>query len=121
MSGDGPGARGRGGPGRDDRALHLARHGVPSVVLEASVERAAVGSRSICVQGDVLDILERVGAGWAVVEAGVTWYSGRIYHRGEEVVHLTLPEPEPGRFPPFVNTPQTEVERILADLVAASP
>ncbi|GGS23625.1 FAD-dependent monooxygenase [Actinokineospora fastidiosa] len=109
------------GPVGMTAALHLARHGVPSVLLEAAATRSAVGSRSICVQGDVLDILDRVGAGWPVVAAGVTWYSGRIHYREHEVVRLALPETPPGRFPAFVNTPQTVVERILADLVAASP
>ncbi|MGW5053202.1 FAD-dependent monooxygenase [Actinokineospora sp. NPDC004072] len=102
-------------------ALYLARHGVPSVLLEAARSRSAVGSRSICVQGDILDVLDRVGAGWPVVRAGVTWYSGRIYYREHEVVHLELPQTPPDRFPAFVNTPQTVVERILAELVDAEP
>ncbi|WP_394615390.1 FAD-dependent monooxygenase [Lentzea sp. JNUCC 0626] len=100
-------------------ALFLARAGVPSVVLEAAERRDRAGSRSICVQRDVLEILERIGVGQAVADAGITWYTGRTYHRDREVVTLTFPE-VPG-FPPFVNTPQTVVERLLEERVRAEP
>ncbi|HEX7308315.1 FAD-dependent monooxygenase [Lentzea sp.] len=100
-------------------ALFLARAGVPSTVVEAAGHRAKTGSRSICVQRDVLEILERVGVGQAVADAGVTWYTGRTYHRDREVLTLTFPEAE--GFPPFVNTPQTVVEQLLEDRVRAEP
>ncbi|HUQ59663.1 FAD-dependent monooxygenase [Lentzea sp.] len=100
-------------------ALLLARAGVPSVVLEAAEHRAEAGSRSICVQRDVLEVLERVGVGQAVADAGVTWYTGRTYHRDREVLTLTFPEAT--GFPPFVNTPQTVVEQLLEDRVRAEP
>ncbi|XVV03206.1 FAD-dependent monooxygenase [Actinosynnema sp. CA-248983] len=107
------------GPVGMTAALLLARAGVPTVVLEAADARTAVGSRSICVQHDVLQVLERVGVGKAVVDAGVTWYRGRTFFRGREVLTLELPR-RPG-FPPFVNTPQTDVERILESRVRAEP
>ncbi|GLZ30434.1 hypothetical protein Lesp02_26230 [Lentzea sp. NBRC 105346] len=100
-------------------ALLLARAGVPSVVLEATERRTAVGSRSICVQRDVLEILERVGVGQNVADAGVTWYTGRTYHRDRQVLTITFPEAK--GFPPFVNTPQTEVERLLEERVGKEP
>ncbi|ANZ37664.1 pentachlorophenol monooxygenase [Lentzea guizhouensis] len=100
-------------------ALLLARSGVPSAVLEKAAGRTLAGSRSICVQRDVLEILERVGVGQAVADAGVTWYTGRTYHRDREVATLTFPEAE--GFPPFVNTPQTVVERLLEERVRAEP
>ncbi|WP_436492320.1 FAD-dependent monooxygenase [Actinokineospora sp. HUAS TT18] len=102
-------------------ALLLARHGVPSVVLESRPSRAVMGSRAICVQKDILDILERAGVGRQVVEAGVTWYSGRMFYREHEVVAMSFPEPAPGEFPPFVNTPQNVIEQLLEARVAAEP
>ncbi|GAB2994446.1 FAD-dependent monooxygenase [Saccharothrix stipae] len=101
-------------------ALLLARAGVPTTVLEASARREAIGSRSICVHRDVLNVLERVGVGRAVVDAGVTWYRGRTYYRDREVLTLELPHAE-GGFPPFVNTPQTTVEHILHAKAQANP
>jgi pentachlorophenol monooxygenase/3-(3-hydroxy-phenyl)propionate hydroxylase len=100
-------------------ALFLARAGVPSIVLEKSPRRQQTGSRSICVQRDVLEILERVGVGQAVADAGVTWYTGRTYHRDREVLTLTFPEA--AGFPPFVNTPQTVVEQLLEERVRDEP
>jgi 3-(3-hydroxy-phenyl)propionate hydroxylase len=102
-------------------ALLLARHGVPSTVLESAPARQTVGSRSICVQRDVLDILQRVGLGWTVVGAGVTWYTGRIYYKGHEVFTITFPDTGPGEFPPFVNISQSDVEALLEKQVAATP
>jgi 3-(3-hydroxy-phenyl)propionate hydroxylase len=100
-------------------ALFLARAGVPSVVLEQAPRRQQAGSRSICVQRDVLEILERIGVGQAVADAGVTWYTGRTYHRDREVLTLTFPEVK--GFPPFVNTPQTVVEQLLEERVRSEP
>jgi 3-(3-hydroxy-phenyl)propionate hydroxylase len=111
-----------GGPVGMVTALLLARAGVASVVCEASARRETVGSRSICMQRDVLDVLERCGGvGRAVAGAGVTWSTGRIYYREHEVVTITF-EPRPvAAFPPFTNLGQSDVERLLDAAVAASP
>ncbi len=101
-------------------ALLLARHGVPSTVLEASGTRTAVGSRSICTQRDVLDILDRVGCGEAAAAEGVTWTLGRTYYRQTQVATITFPETTAG-YPPFINIPQTSVERLLAERLRAEP
>ncbi|MGH3878200.1 MAG: FAD-dependent monooxygenase [Actinophytocola sp.] len=102
-------------------ALLLARHGVPTVVLERTEARAAEGSRSICVQRDVLDILERVGLGAQVADVGVTWTRGRTYYREEQVLEITFPEVGDSAFPPFVNTPQSIVELLLDQRVSQEP
>lgn len=102
-------------------ALLLARHDVPSVVLEAQPHRTAEGSRSICVQRDVLDILERVGLGSQVADVGVTWTRGRTYHREQQVLEITFPEVGDSAFPPFVNTPQSIVELLLEQRVHEEP
>lgn len=102
-------------------ALLLARHGVPTTVLEAAPSRELVGSRSICVQRDVLDILARAGVGTQVAEVGVTWTRGRTYYRSHVVGEITFPEVGSAAFPPFVNTPQTVVELLLEQQISAEP
>lgn len=109
------------GPVGMTAALLLAQQGVPSVLLEAADARELVGSRSICVQGDVLDILQRAGVGEQVADVGVTWTRGRTYYREHQVGEITFPSLGEAAFPPFVNTPQTIVELLLEQQVAAEP
>jgi len=110
-----------GGPVGMTAALLLARYGVPTTVLEAAPSREMVGSRSICVQRDVLDILERAGVGAQVAEVGVTWTHGRTYYQSHQVGEILFPETGSAAFPPFVNTPQTVVELLLEQRVAEEP
>ena len=102
-------------------ALLLARHGVPTLVLESQRERTATGSRSICVQRDVLDILERVGLGATVADVGVTWLRGRTYFREHQVLEITFPPVADSAFPPWVNTPQSIVELLAEQRIAGEP
>src|SRR6266536_401567 len=109
------------GPVGMTAALLLARHGVPTTVLEAAPSRELVGSRSICVQRDVLDILARAGVGNQVAEVGVTWTRGRTFYRSHQVGEIRFPEVTSAAFPPFVNTPQSVVELLLEQQIAAEP
>jgi 3-(3-hydroxy-phenyl)propionate hydroxylase len=102
-------------------ALLLARHGVPVTVLEAAPSRELVGSRSICVQRDVLDILARAGVGEQVADVGVTWTRGRTFYREHVVGEITFPPVPTSAFPPFVNTPQTVVELLLEQKISEEP
>jgi 3-(3-hydroxy-phenyl)propionate hydroxylase len=109
------------GPVGMTAALLLARQGVRVTVLEAAPSRELVGSRSICVQRDVLDVLERAGVGSQVADVGVTWTHGRTYYREHVVGEITFPEVGEAAFPPFVNTPQTIVELLLEQRIAEEP
>ncbi|HEX6360136.1 FAD-dependent monooxygenase [Actinophytocola sp.] len=110
-----------GGPVGMTAALLLARQGVPTTVLEAAPSREMIGSRSICVQRDVLDILERAGVGALVAESGVTWTRGRTFYREHQVAEITFDVVGDAAFPPFVNTPQTVVELLLEQQIGAEP
>lgn len=102
-------------------ALLLARHRVPSVVLEADARRDPSGSRAICFQRDVLDVLDRAGCAGRMIARGVTWTTGRTYHRGDELFSVTFPDAGRGTVPPWINISQAEVEGYLRDLAAAEP
>jgi 3-(3-hydroxy-phenyl)propionate hydroxylase len=102
-------------------ALWLARHGLPSLLLEAAPRQSGEGSRSICIQKDVLDVFERLGCGRVMADRGVSWTLGRTYFRDRELFQIRFPEVGRDAFPPFVNLPQAEMERILLQRVRREP
>ena len=127
--GSGPGEAGRrdpvaivgAGPVGMTAALFLARHGVRSVVLEAEERSLGEGSRSICVQKDVLDLFDRLGCGRAMADRGVSWTLGRTYFRDVELFQIRFPEVGRDAFPPFVNLPQAMLEEYLYERVRVEP
>ena len=101
-------------------AVDLAMHAIPVVVLDDN-DRVSVGSRAICWSKRTLEIFDRLGVGRRMVEKGVTWKVGRLFHRDREVYAFDL-LPEPGhRMPAFVNLQQYYVEEYLAERAADFP
>lgn len=101
-------------------ALLLARFGVESTVLEAAPRRDPIGSKALCMQRDVLDILERVGVGERLVEEGVTWTLGRTYYQDHELFQITFSDLGKAHFPPFVNIGQDRTEAWLESMIGRS-
>ena len=101
-------------------AIDLAQAGIAVAVLDED-DRVSVGSRAICWAKRSLEILDRLGVGGRMVERGVTWKVGRLFHGEEEVFAFDL-LPEAGyRMPAFVNLQQYHVERFLVDRCADFP
>ncbi len=101
-------------------AIDLALHGIRSVVLDDN-DVVSVGSRAICWAKRTLEIFDRLGIGDRMVEKGVTWKVGRLFHGEEEVWSFDL-LPEPGhKRPAFINLQQYYVEEYLLDRARAFP
>jgi len=109
------------GPVGMTAALWLAGHGLASVVLEAEERLLGQGSRSICVQRDVLDIFDRLDCGRTMADRGVSWTLGRTYYRDVELFQIRFPEVGRDAFPPFVNLPQAAMEEYLLERVRREP
>jgi len=100
-------------------ALALARHGVPSVVIEAD-DSVCVGSRAICLSRRSLEILTRYGAARKFLATGLPWVGGRSFYRDEEVLHFSMPHDENQRLPPMINIQQYYIEDFLLEAAESS-
>lgn len=109
-----------GGPVGLAVALALARHGIPSVVLEAD-DGTCEGSRAICISRRSLEILDALGVVAPVLGKGLAWAGGRSYYRNEEVLHFTMPHEAGQAFPPMVNIQQYYIEQYLLNAIARYP
>lgn len=100
-------------------ALRLANLGVPTVVLEADGTLMKQGSKACLIQGDVLDVLDKIGCADQLAAEGITWDTARTYVRGKEIA--TTVYPKPVGYGPFVNISQHRVQQVLLALVADCP
>jgi 3-(3-hydroxy-phenyl)propionate hydroxylase len=108
------------GPVGLSAAIDLALHGVAVVVLDDN-DVVSLGSRAICWSKRTLEIFDRLGAGARMVEKGVTWKVGRLFHGEREVYSFDL-LPEPGhKMPAFINLQQYYVEQYLVERCADFP
>lgn len=101
-------------------ALDLARRGQGVTLLDDN-DVVSTGSRAICWSKRSLEILDRLGVGERCLARGVTWNTGRTFHRDREVFAFDL-MPEAGhKMPAFVNLQQYHVERFLVEAALAEP
>jgi 3-(3-hydroxy-phenyl)propionate hydroxylase len=99
-------------------SIDLAQRGIPVVLLD-DADRIGEGSRGICYAKRTLEILDRLGAGDACVDKGVTWRLGKVF-QGEDLLYAFDLLPESGhKRPAFINLQQYHLERVLVDRAAA--
>ena len=101
-------------------AIDLAQRGQPVVLLD-DADRIGEGSRAICFSKRSLDYWDRLGVGDRMVDKGVVWSVGRIFHGPSELYRFDL-LPEPGhKRPAFINLQQFYAEAYLVDRVMELP
>ena len=101
-------------------AIDCALHGVRCIVLDDN-NVVSLGSRAICWSKRTLEIFDRLGVGERMVDKGVTWKVGRLFHRDREVWNFDL-LPETGhKMPAFINLQQYYVEQYLVERAADFP
>ncbi|GFE64380.1 FAD-dependent oxidoreductase [Litoreibacter roseus] len=101
-------------------ALELARHDVPSVVVDDN-NVVSIGSRAICWSKRSLEIFDRLGIAERMLAKGVTWKVGRTYHGAEEVFNFDLLPEDGHKMPAFINLQQYYVEQYLVEAAQQSP
>src|SRR3982751_3100241 len=101
-------------------AIDLAQRG-QSVVLLDDADRIGEGSRAICFSKRSLEFWDRLGIGQRMVDKGVVWSVGKIFHGEQQLYQFNL-LPEPGhKRPAFINLQQFYAEAYLVDRVNALP
>jgi len=101
-------------------ALELARHGVPSVILESELQ-VSEGSRAIVFTRRSMEILQQVGVAERMTEGGLPWRYGNSYYRGQRVFRMENPHSEDDRYFPMINVQQQYLEQYLIEEVARQP
>ncbi len=105
-----------GGPVGLALALDLGQKGTPALVLDDH-DGAGLGSKAICFAKRTLDIANRMGAGKPMVDKGVVWNVGKVFHDDHKVFDFNL-QPETGhRNPAFINLQQPYFEKYFVDAI----
>lgn len=109
-----------GGPVGLAAAIDCALHGIPCVVLDDN-NVVSVGSRAICWSKRTLEIFDRLGVGERMIEKGINWNVGHIYHRDVLLYSFNLLPEDGHKMPAFVNLQQYYVEQFLVERCADFP
>ncbi len=105
-----------GGPIGVATALDLGLQGIPVVVLDDH-EGIGQGSRAICFAKRCLEIADRYGCGEPMLDKGVVWNLGKVFHEDRKVYEFNL-LPEAGhKFPAFINLQQPYFEKFIVERV----
>ena len=108
-----------GGPIGMATALDLGLKGVPTLVLDDH-EGIGMGSRAICIAKRTLEIADRMGCGEALVDKGVVWNLGKVFHQDRKVFEFNLLAEQGHKFPAFINLQQPYLEKFLVDRIRAA-
>ncbi|MFN4310541.1 MAG: FAD-dependent oxidoreductase [Ferrovibrio sp.] len=109
-----------GGPVGLSAALDLAAHGIGCVLLDEE-DSVSVGSRAICYAKRTLEIWDRLGVGQRMLDKGVTWQIGKVFHGPHQRYSFDL-LPESGhKFPAFINLQQYYAELYLVEAAREQP
>ena len=105
-----------GGPVGLAAALDLGRQGVPVLLLDDH-EGAGLGSRALCFAKRTLEICDRLGAVGPMLDKGVRWNVGKVFHDDRLLYEFNL-QPEDGHaHPAFINLQQPHFERFLHEAI----
>lgn len=103
-----------GGPVGLGIALDLGQRGTPVLVLDDH-DGAGNGSKAICFAKRTLDISHRLGVGAPMLEKGVVWNVGKVFHDENRLFEFNLLPEDGHRHPAFINLQQPYFEKFVHD------
>lgn len=101
-------------------AIDLAQRG-HAVVLLDDADRIGEGSRAICFSKRSLEFWDRLGVGQRMVDKGVVWSVGKIFHGASQVYQFNLLPEDGHKMPAFINLQQFYAEAYLVERAAELP
>jgi 3-(3-hydroxy-phenyl)propionate hydroxylase len=101
-------------------AIDLAQRGQKVVLLD-DADRIGEGSRAICFSKRSLEFWDRLGIGQRMVDKGVVWSVGKIFHGASQLYRFNLLPEEGHKRPAFINLQQFYAEAYLVDRVEELP
>ncbi|MBB4374267.1 3-(3-hydroxy-phenyl)propionate hydroxylase [Bradyrhizobium sp. cir1] len=101
-------------------AIDLAQR-CQRVVLLDDADRIGEGSRAICFSKRSLEYWDRLGVGDRMVEKGVVWSVGRIFHGESQLYQFNLLPEDGHKRPAFINLQQYYAEAYLVDRINELP
>src|SRR6516164_7111775 len=101
-------------------AIDLAQRGQRVVLLD-DADRIGEGSRAICFSKRSLEYWDRHGVGDRMVEKGVVWSVGRIFHGESQLYQFNLLPEDGHKRPAFINLQQYYAEAYLVDRIRDLP
>jgi 3-(3-hydroxy-phenyl)propionate hydroxylase len=101
-------------------AIDLAQRG-QGVVLLDDADRIGEGSRAICFSKRSLEYWDRLGVAGRMVDKGVVWSVGRIFHGAEQLYQFNLLPEQGHKMPAFINLQQFYAEAYLVERAAQLP
>jgi 3-(3-hydroxy-phenyl)propionate hydroxylase len=101
-------------------AIDLAQRGQKVVLLD-DADRIGEGSRAICFSKRSLEFWDRLGVGQQMVDKGVVWSVGKIFHGASQLYQFNLLPEEGHKRPAFINLQQFYAEAFLVDRAAHLP
>jgi 3-(3-hydroxy-phenyl)propionate hydroxylase len=99
-------------------AIDLAQRG-QAVVLLDDADRIGEGSRAICFSKRSLEFWDRLGIGQRMVDKGVVWSVGKIFHGASQLYQFNLLPEQGHKRPAFINLQQFYAEAYLVDRVGS--
>jgi 3-(3-hydroxy-phenyl)propionate hydroxylase len=101
-------------------AIDLAQRGQRVVLLD-DADRIGEGSRAICFSKRSLEYWDRLGVGQRMVDKGVVWSVGRIFHGESQLYQFNLLPEDGHKRPAFINLQQYYAEAYLVDRIEGLP
>lgn len=105
-----------GGPVGMALALDLGLKNVPVLLLDDH-DGVGQGSRAICFSKRTLEIADRLGAGDAMIDKGVVWHVGKVFHQAHQVFEFNLLAEDNHKQPAFINLQQPYFEKYIFNAI----